>query len=311
MGFEVVYTCHPKKEEGIGYNTEVKEEIKRKVGKPFDDSSLQDLANAIVAMMARRDIYVVDVKIHELVKHEVSFKESKDGRAIILKGKRFSLDGTAVPEPTEVVAPPPQLQLPQGMQPHELVVRQNGNGNGHHPQPHELVSRPVASQEVDSLYNNAGALATKRTFDLSKVNRKKRLYDVYFEPYMWRAQTKGMAFTEEKKYAVHAVVPSATGKLDAQQIVLTDDNGVLVQIDEKFFTSAGGGLVGDNELNFSGEKGRRGARKPKLMYEDEMVMGEPATANIPANLHGIPVDDGSVPTEYLNVPNLRPGKPVM
>jgi len=312
MGFEVCYICHPKKEEGIGYDTDKKEEIVRKVGKPFDDSTLQDLANAIVAMMARRDIYVLDVKIHELVKHEISFKEAKDGRAIVLKGKRFSLDGTAVPEPVEV-SPPIQLQqLPPGVQPHEVMPKINGNGQ--RLQPHELVPRvPTTAQsgDIDNLYNQPStSLAVNRNFDMSKVNRKKVMYHVYFEPYMYRAQTKNLAFSEDTRYPVHAVVPSATGKLDQQKIVLTDDNGNLAMLDEKFFTSAGGGLVGDNELNFSGSGSRR-ARKPKLMYDNELVTGEPTSHGVPSHLQGIPLDDGSVPAEYLDVPDLRPGRSVM
>lgn len=316
MGFEVTYVVHPKKEEGFGYDTEKTEEIKRKVGNGFDDTPLQELANAIVAMMARRDVYVADVKIQEFVKKDITFKESADGRGIILKGKKFSLDGTSVPEPVPVA--PTVTSHPSHLQPHEVasmqphqVAAQNGNG---HAQPHEMIprSQPAASQsQMDNLYNRPNvSLAPKRNYDMSKVNRNRVLYWVYFEPYMWRSQTRNLSFTEDKKYPVHDVVPSVTGRLDQQQIVVTDDKGNLSMIDEKFFTSAGGGLVGDNEANFSGDRGRRGARKPKLMYEDEMVIDAPAS-NLPSHLQSIPVDDGSVPVELLNMPNLRPGQSPM
>jgi hypothetical protein len=307
MGYEVVYYCHPKKEDGAGYDLEKIEEIKRKVGKPFDDSTLQDLANAIVAMMARRDKFVVDVKAYELVRNEVNFREAKDGKAIILKGKRFSLDGTVVPEPMEeqmeaqyVSAPSPQQQYP--------------NGNAHNLQPHEMAQykpQPAPPQPVgqlDNLYTQPNAsLAPRSSFDMSKVNKNKVLYWVYFEPYMWKEQARNLRFTEDKKYAVHAVIPSATGRLDMQQIVVTDDTGNLIKIDEKFFTSAGGGLVGDDQGQFSGQsQGRRGHRKAKLMYEDEMSIESPVH-NLPSHLQGIPLDNGQVPAELLKMPDFGRG----
>ena len=89
MGFECIYYFH-KKVDG-DYDRENKETFKKKVGDPFDDVPLEKLAASIMAQMARRDIWIVDVEIFELTKKQISFKESKGG--IVIKNKKFSFDG--------------------------------------------------------------------------------------------------------------------------------------------------------------------------------------------------------------------------
>src|SRR5205809_229584 len=90
MGYEILYQFHPRKEDG-GYNTELTEEKTVRVGKPFDDTPLEKCAAAIMMQLARRDVWVVDVKVTELVKNEISFKESSDGKGIVLKNRKFKL----------------------------------------------------------------------------------------------------------------------------------------------------------------------------------------------------------------------------
>jgi hypothetical protein len=94
-------------------------------------------------------------------------------------------------------------------------------------------------------------------------------------------------------------------------------------LDEKFFTSAGRGLLADEQLGFSGSNGRREA-KTKLMYDNELTIGthpaertpqagqapykqirRPSQQDIPVD---IPLDDGTIPDDLMNIPDLRPGK---
>lgn len=285
MGFEIKYMYHPRKEEG-GYNTEVQKDKTIKVGKPFDDTTLDKCAAAIMSQLARRDIWVVDVEVSELVKKQINFKESADGKGIILKNKRFSLSQTAeMISGVEIIEEP---VIPEGMQPHEVMQR---------------------STQTDDLYNNPNRAAPVRRSDpnASETDQSKVLYQVHFDPeivYVNEIRNLGLKFTEDKKYSVHRVVPSPTGRLDAQKIVVTDDTGRVITVDEKFFTSAGRGLMLDKQLGFSGDN-QRGARKPRLVFESELITNAPSQMQIPEGMENVPVDDGSLTEESLVVPDIR------
>lgn len=308
MGYEIKYMYHPRKEEG-GYNTEVKEEKIVNVGKPFDDTPLEKCAAAIMMQLARRDVWVVDVKVHELVRAEISFKESADGKGIVLKNKKYALGSTAevlaedlveVSEPQPLVVAPMQGRV--GLQPHEIMAQQQ-------------------AADLSSLYDGNRSVPVKKT-PKPQIDQNKRIYYVYFDPLQWIGEAKKMKlkFTDGRKYPVHAVIPKMTqnGVSATGDIAVTDDAGRVQILDEKFFTAVGRGLIADDQLGFSGSNGRD--ERPKLLHEDELTTGRhPAEGQqpmvqpgykkinrpIPA---GIPVDDGSIPEEMFAVPDLRPGK---
>jgi hypothetical protein len=306
MGYEINYKYHPRLEEGVGYNHEVEEVRKVKVGKPFDDTPLEKCAAAITAQLARRDIWVIDVDVYELVKKQISFKESKDGKGIVLKNKRFTLGATAeliaedlieVPMVAPVVAS--TALVPAAAAPVQSNL-----------EPHEMITAPT-TQGTDNLYSNPNQAAVRRSIDPRNIDKTKALYQVYYEPYVSQAEAKSLKlrFTEDTRYNVHQVIPSATGKLDAQQIALTDDTGQVVVLDEKFFTSAGRGLVGDAEVGFSEPRSAR-RNKNKLMYDGELTTGGQELASSGAAVGDIPVDDGHIPEDLLVTPDLRPGRAV-
>ena len=297
IGYEVKIHYHPRKEEG-GYDFEKKETLSKKVGKAFEETTLETLAGFLISQMARRDMVIVDVEVEEFVRRPVSFKECKDGRGIMLKGKRFSLDDAAkivADEIVEIEETPvvstqlvQQLQQSPQLQPHEILAAQ----------------QPQRAADLDSLYAQPNrSLPVKREGVLMPpVNQKRILYWVYFDPGdLWRAEARQrkLKFREDEKYPVHQIVPHPSGRLDAQEIVVSDDTGKPVRLDEKYFTSAGRGLMADDELGFSRAQPKRNGRKQKLMYEDQM------TIDVPSD---IPVDDGQVPQELLKMPDLRPGK---
>lgn len=253
MGFEVKYMFHPRKEDGPGYNTDVQKDNMIKVGKPFDDTPLEKCAATIMAQLARRDVWVVDVEVSELVKKKISFKESKDGKGIVLKNKRFSLVGTTAEMIEEQEVTPPVNVSQSNLQPHEM---------GRSSPPH---------QNQDNLYSNPNTSVVRRSVDPRNIDRNKTVYQVYFEPegHFAEAQRLNLRFTKDTRYAVHQVISSPTGKLDNQQVAITDDTGQIVILDEKFFVTAGVGLIGDKQLNFSGNNGKNS--RAKLSYEDQMI----------------------------------------
>lgn len=89
MGFSVSYKYYERLPNG-DYNREELKDMKRKVGDPLDDTTLEELASKILAQMARRDIWVQDVEIFEYEKKKITFKETPGG--IVLKNKKFNLD---------------------------------------------------------------------------------------------------------------------------------------------------------------------------------------------------------------------------
>jgi hypothetical protein len=89
IGFSVLYRYYERLPNG-DYNREELKEMKRKVGDPIDDTTLEELASKVLAQMARRDIFVQDVEIFEYEKKKITFKETPGG--IVLKNKKFSLD---------------------------------------------------------------------------------------------------------------------------------------------------------------------------------------------------------------------------
>lgn len=305
MGYEVKYIYHPKSEEGRGYDTDATQEKTVKVGKPFDDTPLEKCAAAIMAQLARRDIWVVDVEVYELVKKQVSFKESKDGKGIVLKNKRFSLNATAemVQELDTFVATDPEPAPPQA---HEAIPTPAPVATPPGAHPHERIQIPTDrpnNNNPEELYSNTGATSVRRSVDPRSIDRSKKLYHVYFEPgpmYIQQARALKLKLSEDTRYPVHAVIPSPTGKIDQQQIAITDDSGNIVITDERFFTTAGAGLMGDAELDFSGSN-KPGTKRARLSFENEMQ----SSPQIPDDVKDIPVDTGEIPPELLDIPDIR------
>lgn len=106
MGYEVTYKYHERKDGE--YNKEETKSLKKKVGDPFEDIPLEKLAAAVMAQLARRDIFVVDVEIVELSKKQISFKETNGG--VVIKNRKFLFDQATNIIVQEVVDAPAQIQ---------------------------------------------------------------------------------------------------------------------------------------------------------------------------------------------------------
>ncbi len=240
-----------------------------------------------MAQLARRDIWVVDVEVVELVRRSVNFKECKDGKGIVLKNKRYSFDGSAdILEEEEVETTP--LVVPNGMQPHEVMaMRQQNNMDDLYSNPNKPV--PVKQQPVT-------------------VNTNRVMYKVYFDPAIqYINEVKRYKLTKDKEYNVYQVIAHPTGKLDLQKIVIMDDTSKILTIDEKYFTTAGRGLFADEQLNFSGGSNRINGneRKPRLAFENEMFEGAPDVNMAAVANSSYPVDTGVIPADLMAVPDIR------
>lgn len=302
MGYEICIVYHPRKEEG-GYNTELKEETIVKVGKPFDNTSLERLAGVIMSQMARRDIFVLaeEIKVVELVRSDVSFKECRDGKGIVLKNKKFSFNESAQLVAEDMGVPDEPKQ--------QMGMVHVPNPDLRYPHENLVPSRQQSS--IEDLYSNPNkSVPIQKTQSKNPINQNKVIYKVYLEPDSpYRNEVKRLPakLSYDKEYNVHAIIPSATGRLDAQKIAITDDAGRVFELDEKYFTSVGSGLLADKDNRFSGTKSRV-SKRTKLAYEDQMYMDSPDQSNVRSIPQGIPIDDGSVPDNLMIVPDIRSGR---
>lgn len=231
MGFECNYHYHERVEGD--YNKEETKSFKKKVGDPFEDVSLEKLAAAVMAQLARRDVWIVDVEIFELFKKPVSFKESKGG--IILKNKKFNFDGGGEDASTIIVqdmvqAPPPQpVQLPnQHVQPvnNEQYVNIQGRVQPHEQgQPRRPIDWMVFSPEL---------------------------------PQMAEIQKKNLRFTPDKKYPVFEKKEGIGG---GEVFVMIDDTGREQLVSDKYFVPGNIQLLADRELGFSQSQQQRDGGK--------------------------------------------------
>ena len=93
LGFEITLKFHEEISKGE-YNKDELKTKTTKVGGPLEDVPIEVLAGKVIAQLARRNILVVDVEIHEITKKKISFKETADG--ILIKNKKFRFDDGAL-----------------------------------------------------------------------------------------------------------------------------------------------------------------------------------------------------------------------
>ena len=217
MGYEVIYHYHERLEEG-GYKKDETKTLKRKVGDAYEEVSLDKLASAVMAQLARRDIWVTNVEIFEYTKKEITFRETKGG--IVIKNKKFSMDGDNITMQDIETA----VSTPNAI----AIVSQPQSKNGH---PHnQLVPANPATRP-------------------SKIKRM-----VVFMPAtpgdIQEIRKQGYAFTAEKKYPVYSESPHPR-QVCVTMLRTVDDNGKDANVGDVCFVPANTTLIADKELGFS------------------------------------------------------------
>lgn len=255
MGFEVTYFYHERNEDGKGYNLESRKELKKKIGTPYEELPLEQLASVVMSQLARRDIMVVDVEIYEYTKKQLSFKESNDGSGIIIKNKKFTLDKGAA-----LIAQDLQEDIPSGLQPHEMMARQ----------PHERTAVALPPNEMANRASNMGRIKTWMVFDPEI-------------PLVMEAKQRGLKYTVGKKYPVYQLQEHPMGITNGNVLTTVDDAGNQQVVSDKYFIPGVIKLVGDEDGAFS--KPSASARDPKLSYqnmvEDESGVGIDGVPSMP------------------------------
>jgi hypothetical protein len=254
MGYEIVYSYHKKLQDGTGYNKDETETINRRIGEPFDDIPLDQVAAAIMQQMARRDIWVIGVEIHEYKKNKVTFREVDGG--IVIKNRKFQLDQGA-------------NLISQALKSTEIP-----EVNGH------IQARP---QSIEALID-AGPMPVMRPMvpqadpnlpaEQVQANPKRRVRRwVVFQPelpQLQEARQKGLKCREGQKYPVFEEKEHPMGLQFGMVFTIMDDMHREVQCSDKYFVPATVRLEKDLGSDpFHNPLSAEGA--PKLIWPGEVV----------------------------------------
>ena len=94
MAFEIVFKYYECLEDEIDYDKSKVLTYTKNLGDIFENVSLEMLASMVFTQLARRDIFVFDLEIFELVKKKISYKQSKNN--ILIKNKKFGFSGETI-----------------------------------------------------------------------------------------------------------------------------------------------------------------------------------------------------------------------
>ena len=254
--FEVTYLYHAKDENGK-YNTEETKVLTKKVGQAYEEVSYDQLASVIIGQLARRDIWIVDVKIYEYTKKEITFKEATDGSGIVIKNKKYVLNGSVEALPTVI----------------DLVEPNVGTALA-----------PV--QPINPKPQN-----------LANIVQSKPIMFVTFEPNIQdEIEVKKHKLTKGKRYAVYNMVETKVGMTSIQKYTIKDDLNRDIKIDEKYFTVVGKGLYGDKELGFSTpvDGGPKLSYSDAYISDSRPVQRQAVQRQKPAQYANIPFEGESI-----------------
>jgi hypothetical protein len=248
MGFEVLYQYHERLEDG-SYDKDIKT-MKKKVGKVEEEISHDKLAGTIMAQLARRDIWVIDVEVYEFTKKKLSFKETKGG--LVIGNRRYNLDACehlSVQESDEVVStPPPAIQVKSF-------------------KPSFQTDLPAISED---LVRNANGMVN--VADLQLLKKKPLRYEV-FQPdptFVDMSKVRTLAFTVGEKYPIYAEKPAGNDNRLGMNYTTLDNNGQKQVLNDKHFLPVGI-LIGGSQFNekrdidlYYGDDGGHMGAMPKL-----------------------------------------------
>lgn len=253
MSYEVHLHYNERTSVGV-YNREESKVLKKVIGEVTEEIPLEHLASFVLSQMARRDIFVYNVEIFELVKKKVPFRETKDG--ISIKSKKFNLLSDKIivqddtPAPPQLMAPPvphhaaPVMPVPEA--PKQVFVEG---------------TKPVLDQSI------AQQLAFAQKNFPKKPDRPIR--KVVFMPSKLAGVRMNGKFTPEKEYDVYSEKMNESGI--GMILSVVDDNGNKAEVQDEFFVPADINLSMDAELGFT----KKNTGGPRLSFEGEVGMDMP------------------------------------
>jgi len=236
MAFEIVFKYYECLENTADYDKSNILSYTKSLGNIFEEVSLEKLASMILTQLARRDIFVFDVEVFELVKKKISYKQSKNN--ILIKNKKFGFSGETI-----VVQEIEQSNLISCNQ--ELQVESNI------PTASQLKPQQILSATVPAI----PILPAKSLKDSRPI--RKMIFVPSDTSYL---KGKPLRFTPNKVYSVYREKLANNG---IGMILCTiDDMGREVEVTDEYFINDTINLINENAevlkedvLNWSGSKG--------------------------------------------------------
>lgn len=236
MAFEIVFKYYECLEDGTDYDKNNILSYTKNLGNIFEEVSLEKLASMILTQLARRDVFVFDVEVFELVKKKISYKQSKNN--ILIKNKKFGFSGdTIVVQEIE--------------QPNLISCKQESEVDNNMAQlkPQQILSAVPAVIPVPA------AVPAKSLKDSRPI--RKMIFVPSDTSYL---KGKPLRFTPNKVYSVYREKLANNG---IGMILCTiDDMGREVEVTDEYFINDTINLINENTevlkedvLNWSGTKG--------------------------------------------------------
>jgi len=242
MGFYIQYKYNKEITKGE-YDRSEQLEGSIKVGSPYEDIKTEVLAGKIMALLARRNILVVEIEAFEIEKKKINYRELDDG--IVIKNKKFKFDDGPALEATEQV---------------DDI------------DPSALLSDPRIQAALKQLN------LTPSVKPAAKPSQKERclrmeIYNPMKTDQIWvknseRLNNGPLALTPRKKYPIFEEREHPAGVNGGMLYVTTDDEGKKILVSDKLFEIPSS-LVDGNGIAVVKEAG------PKLMYEGEHAADMP------------------------------------
>jgi hypothetical protein len=235
MSYEILLKYHESNNDG-GYNKDEVKEKKIKIGKPFDDIPLEEVASRVIAQLARRSIFVADVEIYEYYKKKITYKELDDG--IKIKGRKFGFNGTVTFTECE---DDEDKELSE-------VLKNN----------------PILAKQIAEIQNNK-ILPVPKTQPSFKVAIREEVFDpvVQIPAGSIGCMGKDWKFTKGKRYKIYEEKPAGNNVMFGLLYVTTDDAGIRREISDKYFVAP----IRLTE-NFIDDGSENMGNEPKLSFDD-------------------------------------------
>jgi hypothetical protein len=221
----------------------------KNLGDIFEDVSLEVLASMVFTQLARRDIFVFDVEIFELVKKKISYKQSKNN--ILIKNKKFGFSGETIVvqeiEESNLLSCKQESEIKNNIVETSQLRQQN------------ILTAPAASAASAAPIVPIAPIAPIAPVRSLKDSRplKKMIFVPSDTSYL---KGKPLRFTPNKVYSIYRERLANNG---IGMILCTiDDMGREVEVPDEYFINDTINLINENVevlkedvLNWSGSKG--------------------------------------------------------
>jgi hypothetical protein len=278
--YEIIFKYNEMREDGEFDIEETKTKV-IKIGNSIDEEvPLEQVAGKIMAQLARKKISVVEVRIFEYTKKELTFREEDDGFKI--GRKKFSFEDGALIGNVKEDEPSEQDKLLALLKSNPQLLDQLSADRrqvGLEPQP-KLVTASQSKNAVTS-QPNIDVPQRYEVFDPEVAPEGSTACLEFIKRRNWK-------FTSGKRYPIFQEKMGPGGLLYST----VDDAGVRLDVSSLYFVPPNKGLTGTFIEDAQGSIGPVGP-EPKLMYQSNQMPNLRATGNT---------------SDPYRMPNLRGGR---